>query len=236
MLVHGSRGTFGIPAPKRCNYSLVPLDGSLGTAFLFQRQGARFHEQIVQCCHDAHDHAIARRPCQRGVKCGVLDDGRSTGLELPPLGVENSLQIGKIFVGRARGCRAGYRRLEHATDVHEFILKIVSVSHDRGERRDQAIHRQLSRKSPLPVPRLEQADRFQSAQRVADRSAAHTEPLAQKAFRRHWLTRRKRAIQDQHADPVSHLFGDTRLLNRLDEPSVAGAGTGGALDSAPRGC
>ena len=118
------------------------------------------------------------------MKCSVLDDGRLAGLELPPLGVQDALQIGKIFVRHARGRGARDGRLEHSADIQKFVLQILSVGHHRGQGRDQAIHRQFLRKRALPVPSLEQADRFQHAKRVADRAAAHAEPLGQEALRR----------------------------------------------------
>jgi hypothetical protein len=91
VLAHGFRRAVGIAPAQRCNDGFVSHEGSKWATLLFQRALARFHEQIVQGGHDAEDHAIARRARENLVKGRILSDGRSAGLELPALRVEDAL-------------------------------------------------------------------------------------------------------------------------------------------------
>ena len=104
--------------------------------------------------------------------------------ELPPLRVEDALQVGEVLVGDARGGDTGHRRLEHAADVEQLVLQIVTIREDRRQRRDQAVDVQLARERALPVPRLEQADRFERAERVADRPRLTPNRAAEQRARR----------------------------------------------------
>ncbi len=78
VLAHGFRCGGGVAPPQCRDDGLVSQDGSARTARLLQPALARFHEQIVQCGHDADDHAIARGAREDVVKGRDLDDGRST--------------------------------------------------------------------------------------------------------------------------------------------------------------
>jgi hypothetical protein len=235
MIVHGLRGALYVPSAQSSNHGFVPVDGSCRAALLPQRLRARIHEQIVERRHDAHDHAVARGSCQDGMKRRVLGDGRLTGLQLLPLRFQDALQIGQIFVGRAQGCGARDGGLEHPAHIQKLILQIGPVGHHRSQGCNQAVHRKLVRKRALPVPRLEKTNRFQRAQRVADRSAAHAEPFRQMAFRGQGLAGGKRAVQHEHPDPVGNFLGNARFLDRSDEANLIAGLVRKTLDSVPCG-
>src|SRR5688572_23082102 len=82
VLAHGSRGTIGIALPQRPDDGFMSKHGSAGTTLLFQRELARFHQEVVQGGHDADDHAIARRTGEGFVKRRILNDRGLAGLEL----------------------------------------------------------------------------------------------------------------------------------------------------------
>src|ERR1019366_4107637 len=92
VLAHGFGCGAGVAPPQCRDDSLMSQDGSAWSALLLQRELARFHEEIVQCGHDADDRAISRGAREDVVKSRILDDGRSAGLELSALRVENALQ------------------------------------------------------------------------------------------------------------------------------------------------
>ena len=95
------------------------------------------------------------------------------------------------------------------------------MGEDRRERHDEAIDVELARKRPLPVPRLDETDRLEHAERVAHRSAADAEPLREVALARQRTSGGIRAVEHQHADAVGDLFGKPRLADRNDEAASA---------------
>src|SRR5438093_1758826 len=237
---HGSCRALAVSLAQGRHHGLVSPDGSHRAALLFQRELARFHEQIVQGRHDADDHAIARGASEDAMKRRVLDDGRPAALELLALRVENPLQVGEIFTGHARGRDAGHGGLEHAAHVQQLVLEIVAVAQDRGQRRHQPVDVQLLRKRALAVTRREQTDGFQRAERVADRPAADAEPSGELALGEERRAGGEGAVENQHSDAVGALLGDTRLSDRLDHErlSLRGPlpGTAGPLGTSRNGC
>ena len=238
VLAHGFRCGAGVALPQCRDDSFMSQDGSAWTALLLQRELARFHEQIVQCGHDTDDHAIARGAREDVVKSRVLDDGRSAGFELFALRVEDALQVGKVLVGDARGRGARDGGFEHAAHVQQLVLQFITVAQDGSQRRDEPVDVELLRKCALTVARDEQADGLQRTERVADRPAADAELFGKCAFGGQSLTRRERAVENQHPDTIGDLFGHPRLSDRLYQTRVAGAGRppGGdkALDTTAR--
>jgi hypothetical protein len=164
------------------------------------------------------------------VKRGVLGNGRTPCLQLLPLHVEDVVQLGQICVGDARGGDTGDRGLEHAAHVHQLVLQIVAIAEDGRQRRDEALDVEFARERPLPVPRYQQADRFQRAERVADRSAADAELLGERALGGERLVGRERAVEDQDADPLCNFLRNSGLLDWRNE-----AGRG-ATERALGGC
>ena len=133
VIVHRLRSALCVPAAQRGYHGLVPVDGSRGTALLPQRLCARFHEQIVERCHDAHDHAIARGPRQNRMKRRVLGNGRLTGLQFLALRFQDALQIGQIFNGRAQGRDAGDGGLDLSSGgVNGGALIIIGEDYGEG--------------------------------------------------------------------------------------------------------
>src|ERR1017187_10760953 len=224
VLAHGFRCGAGVALAQCRNDSFMTQDGSAWTALLLHRELARFHEQIVQCGHDADDRAIARGAREDVVKSRVLDDGRSAGFELLALRVEDALQVGKVLVGDARGRGARDGGFEHPAQVQQLVLQFITVAQDGSQRRDEPVDVELLRKCALTVARDEQTDGLQRTERVTDRPAADAEPFGKRAFRGQSLARREGAVENQHPDAVGDLFGHPRLSDRLDQTRVAGAG------------
>ncbi len=240
VLAHGFRCGAGVAPPQCRDDSFMSQDGSAWTAILLQPELPRFHEQIVQCGHDADDDAVARGAREDVVKSRDLGDGGSAGLELLALRVEDALQVGKVLVGDARGRDARDRGLEHEAHVQQLVLQFVMVAQDGSQRRDEPVDVELLRKRALTVARDEQADGLQRTERVTDRSAANAEPFGKCAFGGQSLACREGAVENQYPDAVSDLFGHPRLSDRFDQTRVAGAGPpprgGEALDTMAPGC
>ena len=230
--MHRLRGSLGIAPAQRLDHRLVAPDRSLGTAFLFQRQRSRFDQQVVQRFHDAHDRAIAGGARENGVKGRVLDDSGSPHLEFAPLGLDDALQVGQVVVGHAEGRGARHGGLEHPAHVQELVAQVVAVGQDRRERRHEPVHVELARERALPVAGLEQADRLEQAQGIADPPAAHAEALGEQALARQRLAGRQGAVEDQHANAIGDFLGDARLL---DWPDQAHGAIGGAAPGSPCG-
>src|ERR1017187_5613200 len=219
VLAHGFRCGAGVALAQCRNDSFMTQDGSAWTALLLHRELARFHEQIVQCGHDADDRAIARGAREDVVKSRVLDDGRSAGFELLALRVEDALQVGKVLVGDARGRGARDGGFEHAAQVQQFM----AVAQDGSQWRDEPVDVELLGKCALTVARDEQADGLQRPERVANRPAADAKPLGKHALGGQSLARREGAVENQHPDAVGDLFRYPRLSDRLDQIGVVGA-------------
>ncbi len=238
VLAHGFRRRAGVAPPERRDESLVSQDRPGRTALLLQPALARLREEIVQGGHDVDDHAIARGAREDMVKSGDFDDGRSAGPELLSLRFEDALEVGQVLFGNARSGDARDGGLEHAPHVQELVLQLGVVDEDGSERRDEPVDVELLRECALAVARDEEADRLQSTERVADRSATDAKPFGERAFGGQSLARGKRAVENQDPDPVGDLFSNPCLSRRPEGAGPAGAQPEGsqALDTAETGC
>ena len=79
------------------------------------------------------------------------------------------------------------------------------------------------------MPRLDEADRFEDAQRVADRAAADAEARRELPLGGQRLVGRQRAVENQDADAVGDFLGEARLFYGLNQPP-------GTLDTPVPGC
>lgn len=227
--VHRVRGAVRIAPPQGGDDRLVPLDRSRGPPFLLKRQLPRLDQQIVERRHDAHDDPVLRRARERRVKRGVLGDRRSARFELPPLDVDDALQIGEVLVGVPRRGHAGDRRLEHPADVEQLFAQIAAVGQHRGQRRNQPVDVELVRKGSLAVPRLDEADCLEHAQGVADRAAADAKARRELPLAGERPVAGQGAVENQLTDAIGDFLGDTRLPYGLNEPL-------GPLDTPAAGC
>jgi hypothetical protein len=236
VIVHRMRRAVGVMPAKCGHHGLVPVDGSRGAALLLQRLRAGLDQQIVERGHDAHHHSIARCARQDRVKRGVLNNCGLPGLEFLALSFQDPLQVGQIFIGGAQGRGASNGRLKHPADIQELILQIGAIGHHRRKGSNQPVNGKFVRKSALAVASLEQTDRFQIAQRIANRSAAHAKPLREVPLRWKRLARWKCAVQHQRSNAIGDFFGHTSFFDRGNQARVALGTRCETLDSVLRGC
>jgi hypothetical protein len=219
--VHRARRGVGVAPAQRCDDGLVPRDRSFRPSLLLQRPRARLDQQIVQDAHDPHHRPVAGGAGQHGVEGGVLDDRRPARLDLPPLRVDDALQVGEVVVGDAHGRGAGDRRFEHPAQVQELVAQIVAVGQHRRQRRHQPAHVELARERALAVAAFDQPDGLEHPQRVADRAPAHAEAGGEEALAGKRPAGAEGAVENQDADAVGDFLGHPGFLDRLQQAGRA---------------
>ena len=174
-------------------------------------------------CHDAHNHPIPRSPrarTRRNAVSSLMADCPDLSFAVSRNSDGNTGQSSAERAATRHACSrqvSNMRRTSSNSSCKSDRYAITEASGATSRFADN-----FMRKRAVAVPRFEQADGFQRAQRVTDRTAANSKSLRQMAFRWQRLAGGESPVQHQYADPVGHFLGNARLLDRCDQTEVVG--------------